>query len=39
VLKKSDFMSDRNFAELLVRPSQIHVGHNTTNAILNERPP
>jgi hypothetical protein len=39
VLKKSDFMSDRNFAEPLVRPSQIYVGDHITKAILNERPP
>ncbi len=39
VLKKSDFTSDRNFAEALVRSSQIYVGDRITNVISNGRPP
>ena len=39
VLKKSDFASDLNFAEALVRSSQIYVGDRITNAISNGPPP
>ena len=38
VLKKSNFASDRKFAEALVRSSRIYVGDLITNAILNGRP-
>src|SRR6476646_9008357 len=38
VLKKSDFTSDQNFAEALVRSSPIYVGDHVTNAISNGRP-
>jgi hypothetical protein len=39
VLKKSDFTSNRNFAEALVRSSRIYLGDRITNAISNGRPP
>jgi hypothetical protein len=39
VLKKSDFTSDQNFAEALVRSSQIYVGDRIVNAISNWGPP
>ena len=38
MLKKSNFASDRKFAEALVRSSRIYVGDLITNAILNGRP-
>ncbi len=39
VLKKSDFTSDQNLAEALVRSSQIYVGDRIANPISNGRPP